>query len=118
MLPIYFSVAIVVDEQRIAERAELGLALARLSDPVVLRELLELSERLRIKEMHWGQVVFYKWQDRLDLLGQRYLELLRMQLDAAQADLDQLVGCLDAIREEKVDGDLVNCGAAAATPRC
>jgi hypothetical protein len=112
VVPIYFSLAILVDEQRIAERPELGEALDRLDDPAVLRELLELSERLRIKEMHWGQVVFYKWQDRLDFVAQRYVELLRMQLDATQGNLDHLVGCLDAIREEKVDGDLVNCGAA------
>ena len=88
-------------------------ALDRLDDPAFLRELLELSERLRIKEMHWGQVVFYKWQDRLDLLGRA--------LPGAAADEPRrraggrsttLLGCLDAIREEKVDGDFVHCGAA------
>jgi len=73
VVPFYFGLAIAAEEELIAARPELGEAFDRLRSPEVLVELLELSERLRIKEMHWGQVVFYRWQDRLATLADRYL---------------------------------------------
>ena len=114
VLPIYFGLAIVADEERIAGRAELAEALERLESPDLLREMLDLAERLRIKEMHWGQVVFYRWQDMLDELAQRYLDLLRANLEDRPQDLDHLIACLEAIRADKVKGDFVQCGTAGS----
>ena len=112
VVPIYFGLAIVVAEERIASRPQLGEALERLDDPQFLRDLLDLSEQLRIKEMHWGQVVFYRWQDRLDAMAERYLALLRANLDDRPEALDHLMACLNTIRADKVKGDFIQCGVA------
>ena len=78
--------------------------------------MLELSERLRIKEVHWGQVVFYTWQDRLERTARRYLDLLKADLVAPPPDLEWLETCLETIRAEKVEGDLAQCGGADDAP--
>jgi Macrocin-O-methyltransferase (TylF)/Methyltransferase domain len=108
-VPIYFSLAVVAEEQRVAASPELCGALDRLESPGFLREMLELAERLRIEEMHWGQVAFFHWQDRLDRAAARYLELLRAHL-GDHARLDDLRPSLETLRQEKVEGDLVECG--------
>jgi Macrocin-O-methyltransferase (TylF)/Methyltransferase domain len=114
VLPIYFGLAVVVDDERIARRGQIAEALDRLESPDVMREMLELAERLRLKEMHWGQVVFYRWQDMLDELAQRYLDLLRGNLHDRPERLDHLVTCLETIRADKVKGDFVQCGTAGS----
>ena len=91
VLPIYFGLGIVVEEDRLATHPELGSEIERLRDPEFLLEMLELSERLRIKEMHWGQVVFYHWQDRLEEVGNRFLKLLSARLQGPVAGGEQLV---------------------------
>ena len=116
VLPIYFSLAIVAEEERIASSPRLARAFERLETPEVLRGLLELSERLRIKEVHWGQVVFYTWQDRLERTARRYLNLLKADLVVPPPDLERLEACLETIRAEKVEGDLVQCGGADDAP--
>jgi Macrocin-O-methyltransferase (TylF)/Methyltransferase domain len=112
VVPIYFGLAILAEEEQIASLPELAEAFERLDDPQFLRELLELSEQLRIREMHWGQVVFYRWQDRLDAMAERYLALLRASLDDRPETLDQLMTCLNTIRADKVKGDFIQCGVA------
>jgi hypothetical protein len=113
VLPIYFSLAIAADEERIAARQALGDALDRLDAPALLRDCLELAERLRLKEMHWGHQVFYTWQDKLERMAERYLDLLSAQLPARPADAGLLEACLETIRTEKIEGDLMQLGAAA-----
>ena len=120
VVPIYFGLAIVVEEERIASVPSSARRSTASRPGQFLRELLELSERLRIKEMHWGQVVFYTWQDRLDALGRA--------LPGAAADEPRrraarrsttLLACLDTIRERKGRGRLRHtAGSPAATPRC
>jgi len=110
VLPFYFSLAIVIEEDRIVDRPELETALARFEDPAFLREMLELSERLRLKEMHWGQVVFYHWQDRLEEAARRYLDLLSAKLEGPMAGAELLRDCLEMIRRENVKGDFVHWG--------
>jgi hypothetical protein len=110
VLPIYFGLAIVAEEEVIASRRGLAEAFDRLETPEFLQTMLELAERLRIKEMHWGQVVFYQWQDRLEGIARRYLHLLRADLADRSHNLDQLEACLETIRTDKVAGDFVQCG--------
>jgi hypothetical protein len=66
---------------------------------------------MRIEQMHWGQVTIYRWQDRLDAGAERYLSLLRSGLDEPAEGFEPLVECLNTIRAERVEGDLVHCGA-------
>ena len=114
VLPIYFSLAIVCEEARIAAHSPLDEAFARLGRPAFLREMLKLSERLRIKEINWGQAVFYDLRDKLEHGARRYLELLAADLDDPPRHLDHLEACLETIREQKVAGDLVDCGSERA----
>ena len=114
VLPIYFSLAIVADEERIARCPQLGKSFDRLKRPAFYREMLKLAETLRLKEMHWGQVVFYHWQDRLDELAGRYLDLLRAGLHTEHENFTLLMASLETVREEKVEGDFVLCGTAVS----
>jgi hypothetical protein len=114
VLPIYFSLAIAAEEELIATRPDLAEAFDRLERPEFLRQMLELSERLRIREMHWGQVVFYQWQDRLERAARQYLDLLKADLPEPPDDLDRVETYLETIRTDKVEGDLVQCGTAGA----
>jgi hypothetical protein len=114
VLPVYFSLAIVTEEERIAARPELGRALERLERPELLRELLELSEHLRLKEMHWAHVAFFSFQEQLERTADRYLDLLRADLGDEMRALVHLQACLDTIRAERVEGDFVQCGTAGA----
>jgi Macrocin-O-methyltransferase (TylF)/Methyltransferase domain len=110
VVPIYFSLAIVAEEERLASRADLAEALDRLERPPFLRRMLTLAESMRLKEVHWAQAVFHSAQEKLDRGALRYLALLKADLPGGGHDLDSLERCLQTIREEKVAGDLVECG--------
>jgi hypothetical protein len=110
VVPLYFGLAVVTDEERVAASEQLADALDSLDHAESLRELLELSEQMRIDQMHWGQVAIYRWQDRLDAVAERYLNLLRADLDVPADALGWLVECLNTIRAERVQGDFVQCG--------
>jgi cephalosporin hydroxylase len=77
VLPIYFGLAIVVEEERLAREPELGPVLDRLETAEGRYELLELSEALRIKAMIFQHGVFYKSLERLAEGARRYLSLLK-----------------------------------------
>jgi hypothetical protein len=113
VLPLYFGLAIVADEGRLQPNPELAASLERLRTPQFLSEMLELAERLRLKETQWGQVVFYHWQDRLDDMARRYLDLVRGRLTERPAAVDHLEQCLETIRAEKVEGDFIVCGPSS-----
>jgi len=77
VLPIYFGLAIVVEEELLAARPELAALLDELESPSGTAGLLELSERIRI-----DGAVFEHNIDRVRAEGRRraedrYLELLR-----------------------------------------
>jgi hypothetical protein len=111
VVPMYFSLAIVAEEDRIAAQPKLGEALDRLDNVDVLRELLELCERLRLKEVVWAHQAFFGRQDRLERVGQGYMDLLKASLSEPPEEMMVLEACLKTIRDEKVTGDLVQCGA-------
>lgn len=177
VIPIYFGLAIVVEEDRLARQPALAEAIEQLESPESLRRLLELGEQLRIKAMVFQHNVYFDSQKRLDASAHRYLELVKGVLldehylenevrlgylatclakdkepepasvrdparylagetrrlreqrrvggqgagrpvppsffpftEMGRARLTHLERCLDTVREESVDGDLVDCG--------
>jgi hypothetical protein len=112
VVPVYFGLAVVAEEERVAGSEQLSAAFERLHGPETTRRLLELTEEMRIEQMHWGQVTIYRWQDRLDAGAERYLRLLRDGLTEPAEGFDPLLECLATIRAERVEGDLVQCGLA------
>ena len=76
--PIYFGLAIVVEEDALAAQPELAAA-AR--PPRVGTEgrldLLELSERIRLEAAAYEQAVWYSTTGRLEQAGRRYVDLLK-----------------------------------------
>jgi cephalosporin hydroxylase len=178
VLPIYFGLAIVVDEERLERQPALAELLDRLEGASGRLDLLELSESIRLETAIFTQNVMRIREEQLVTSATRYLGLLKGALldehylenelrihhlvdcigkgvlpsavelrdpkrlmrrdaellqDARRAGrirdesgellayfpfttmgrtrLDHLEGCLDAIRTEKVTGDLVECGA-------
>jgi cephalosporin hydroxylase len=178
VLPIYFGLAIVAEEERLERQPELARVLDHLDSAEGRYELLELSESLRIRAMLFQHNVFFKSEERFEQAARRYLSLLKGALlnehylehelrleylamciergmkpdrdrvrdpvrhmhkdmrhlrearrvgsvasgpeeapssiaytTMGRGRLDHLEGCLDTIRAEAVDGDLVECGA-------
>ena len=112
VLPIYFSLAIVVrggaDRERIPSSRRRS---TRLGDRAFLREMLEALGAAADQGDALGPGGLLRLQDRLEHGARRYLELLAADLDDPPRGLDHLEACLETIREQKVDGDLVECGA-------
>ncbi|MBV9950863.1 MAG: class I SAM-dependent methyltransferase, partial [Acidimicrobiia bacterium] len=77
LVPIYFGLAVVVEEQRLAERPELAALLDRLESAEGRRELLELSERIRLDAAAFEQEVWYSRSRKLENGGRRYVDLLK-----------------------------------------
>jgi cephalosporin hydroxylase len=80
VLPIYFGLAIVADEDRLAANPELGAALDHLESPEGVRELLELSERIRMDGLILQHDVFYDRQRSVDRANSRYLDSVKRGL--------------------------------------
>ncbi|MEO6629695.1 MAG: CmcI family methyltransferase [Aquihabitans sp.] len=176
VLPVYFGLAIVVEEERLARQPALAAELDRLESIRGKDQLLRLTEDMRLRAMVFQHTVYYPGQERerrltskylrtvkAALLNEHYLEnesrlahltsrmrdgrkaearilrdpvrhdqdtwrrLLRERTGAAGANeqsppsfipytamgrtrLDHLERCLDAVRNAKVAGDLVECG--------
>lgn len=77
ILPIYYGLAIVIDEERLASHPELGRLLDQLESAKGRERLLKLSERIRIDEA----VHVHNWnrhlEDRAAQHRTRYLDLLK-----------------------------------------
>ncbi len=56
VLPFYFGLAIVAEQQQLASRPQLAEALEQINRPPFLRQMLGLSESLRLKEVQLGTV--------------------------------------------------------------
>jgi cephalosporin hydroxylase len=80
VVPIYFGLAIVVEEDRLAERPELSAALDRLESPDGMRQLLDLSERIRMDGLIFQHGVFYDRQRSVDRANDRYLDSVKRGL--------------------------------------
>ena len=175
VLPIYFGLAVVVEEDRLTAQPDLEHALARLESTEGRYELLEVAEATRLRAMVFQHTDHFRRESRADRAVARHLALLKDALlhrhylddevrlsqltakgghprpsavelrdpvrnaqevyrklerqrfatpgpdDAAatsflpyvsmgKGQLDHLEASLDALRQERVAGDLVECG--------
>jgi cephalosporin hydroxylase len=175
VIPIYFGLAIVVEEDRLAAQPELVQALTRLESSEGRYELLEVAEATRLRAMVFQHTDHFRRESRADRAVARHLALLKDALlnrhylenevrlsvltvnegqprpstielrdpvrcaqeayrklerqrfatagpdDAAatsflpyaamgKGQLDHLEASLDAVRQDRVIGDLVECG--------
>jgi cephalosporin hydroxylase len=176
VLPIYFGLAIVVEEERLARQPQVAAILDSFETAAGKDVLLEVGENMRIQAMLFQHQEYYGHRERLDRAAERYLDLLesallnelymdhelrlaylleckRRELDVqpsrmgdpvhemqnrwevltaerragrlpgvategsrlpfaemGRVRLDQLRACLDVVRSERVEGDLVDCG--------
>ena len=80
VLPVYFGLAIVVDDERLARCPELALELDRLESEEGLRPLLEVAESTRLRALGLNHTTMERSQDKLTRSASRYLELLKGSL--------------------------------------
>jgi cephalosporin hydroxylase len=73
LLPIYFGLAIVVEEERLDRQPELRAVLDRVEGLDGARALLELGEDLRLRSMVFQHNAYYPAVDRQERLVARYL---------------------------------------------
>jgi len=77
VVPVFFGLAIVAEEQRLQEHPELGDALDRLESADGLRELLAVGETTRLRAQMRLHSTIETSQRRLSRAAGRYLELLK-----------------------------------------
>jgi cephalosporin hydroxylase len=80
VLPAYFGLAIVADEDRLARSPELAAELDRLEGDAVLRPLVEIAEQTRLRALGLNHTTMQRSQDKLTRAASRYLELLKSAL--------------------------------------
>jgi cephalosporin hydroxylase len=77
VLPIYFGLAIVVEEDRIGAHPEIDKALDRLESAEGRYELLEVAEELRLKAMIFQHNDYFRRNARADRAVARHISLLK-----------------------------------------
>jgi cephalosporin hydroxylase len=80
VLPIYFGLAIVVEEDRIAVQPEIDKALDRLESSEGRYELLQLAEELRLKAMIFQHNDYFRSNKRSDRAVARHISVLKNAL--------------------------------------
>ena len=80
ILPIYFGLAIVVEEERLTRQPELAAVLDHLEDAEGRRQLLEVSEQVRLRAMMFQHNVFFQRNQQLDRAQRRYLDVVKSAL--------------------------------------
>jgi cephalosporin hydroxylase/glycosyltransferase involved in cell wall biosynthesis len=76
VIPIYFGLAIVASEERLARAPELSASLDALESADQRGALLELSEQLRLEAVNSQHNFFYGTLAKIDRGAERYLDLL------------------------------------------
>jgi cephalosporin hydroxylase len=76
VLPIYFGLAIVVEEEHLKNRPELAAELDRLEAADGRHDLLLLSEKLRLDMTLWQHNAISRHEAQLERAAARYLDLL------------------------------------------
>jgi hypothetical protein len=128
VLPIYFGLAIVAEEERLARTPALARELDRLESLAGKDDLLELAEETRISALIFQHGIYFQRERQVGRIAGRYLDTVKRglrdelhgdgatELDADAApgpnSFDQLQAALDTVRTEPVRGDLVDCGVA------
>jgi cephalosporin hydroxylase len=77
VVPIYFGLAIVVDEARIVERPALREVLDHLESPSGKDMLLRLGEQIRLDAVMFDQVLLRQRDRRIDQLRRRHLDTVK-----------------------------------------
>lgn len=77
LIPIYFGLAIVAEEDLLARRPELAAALDRLEGEEGQRELLSVAEATRLRALVFHHTSIQTSQRKLDRSARRYIELLK-----------------------------------------
>jgi cephalosporin hydroxylase len=77
VVPIFFGLAIVADDDRLAHSPELADALDRIEGVDGQRELLDVAEETRIRALVFQHNAVQRSQDKVDRGARRYLELLK-----------------------------------------
>jgi hypothetical protein len=80
VLPIYFGLAIVVEEERLARQPEVAAILDSFETAAGKDVLLEVGENMRIQAMLFQHQEYYGHRERLDRAAERYLDLLESAL--------------------------------------
>jgi cephalosporin hydroxylase len=77
VLPIYFGLAIVIDEQLLAYRPSLAAVLDELEGPSGKDMLLRLGEEIRLDAAVFDQVLLRQRDGRIEWLTRRYLDTVK-----------------------------------------
>jgi len=77
LLPIYFGLEILVDDERLARNPELAAVLDDLEGPGARQELLELSEHWRIKALLLQHNLYFQRERQHERHAARFLNLLK-----------------------------------------
>jgi hypothetical protein len=131
VLPIYFGLAIVAEEERLARQPELAAEFDRLESGAGKDELLDLAEETRLSALIFQHGIYFQRERSIGRIAGRYLDVVKRGLvDEHDADhdgtatptptytylplgrelLDGLQGFLDTIRTEPVRGEVIDCG--------
>ena len=80
VLPVYYGLAIVAEERRLAGNADLAAALDRFEGVEGQRLVVELGERIRLDEAMFGQAWVRTLEQRVDRGAERYLDVVKAAL--------------------------------------
>jgi cephalosporin hydroxylase len=80
VLPIYFGLAIVVEEERLARQPALAAQLDRLESPEGKDRLLELAEETRISAIAFQHSIYFQRERSVGRLAERYLDSIKRGL--------------------------------------
>jgi cephalosporin hydroxylase len=80
VLPIYFGLAIVVEEERLARQPQLAAELDRLEGAEGRSALLDVAETVRLRAMIFQHNVFYQRAAELERATARYLRVVKAAL--------------------------------------
>lgn len=80
VLPPYFGLAILAEEDLIASHPALEAMLDRFEHRDGQRELVELGERIRLEEVRFNQAWIRHFQTRIDRSASRYLDVVKAAL--------------------------------------
>ncbi len=117
VLPIYFGLAIVVEEDRLARQPKLASFLDWLESVEGKTMLLELAESMRIQAMLFQHRIYFQNEGELERLARRYMDALKRELVAelpepGRPSLNGLHDALETMRADHIRGHVVVSGVA------
>ena len=77
VIPVFFGLAIVAEQERCRRQPELAAVLDRLEDVAGQRELLAVAEQTRLRALVFQHTMVQRSQTKLERGAKRYLDLLK-----------------------------------------